>query len=40
MDTGPLVAFLREAEADHEWAVAKFRELPVIISRRRLLAFQ
>lgn len=29
VDTGPLVAFLREAEADHEWAAEKFAELPV-----------
>ena len=28
VDTGPLVAFLREAEADHEWAAEKFAELP------------
>jgi predicted nucleic acid-binding protein len=28
VDTAPLVAFLREAEANHEWAVKKFRELP------------
>ena len=28
VDTGPLVAFLREAEAAHAWAVAKFQELP------------
>jgi predicted nucleic acid-binding protein len=28
VDTAPLVAFLREAEAHHEWAVRKFRELP------------
>jgi predicted nucleic acid-binding protein len=28
VDTGPLVAFLREAEADHEWAAEKFQELP------------
>lgn len=28
MDTGPLVAFLRESERDHEWAAAKFKELP------------
>ena len=28
VDTGPLVAFLRESEGSHEWAVAKFKELP------------
>lgn len=28
VDTGPLVAFLRESEANHEWAAAKFKELP------------
>lgn len=28
VDTGPLVAFLREAEAEHEWAAEKFAELP------------
>jgi uncharacterized protein len=28
VDTGPLVAFLRETEANHEWAAAKFKELP------------
>lgn len=28
VDTGPLVAFLREAEASHAWAVAQFKELP------------
>lgn len=28
VDTGPLVAFLREAEADHEWAAEKFQEMP------------
>lgn len=28
VDTGPLVAFLREAEANHEWAVERFGELP------------
>ena len=28
VDTGPLVAFLREAEASHAWAAAKFAELP------------
>jgi predicted nucleic acid-binding protein len=28
IDTGPLVAFLRHAEKDHEWAAAKFKELP------------
>ena len=28
VDTGPLVAFLREAETDHKWAVEKFKELP------------
>jgi predicted nucleic acid-binding protein len=28
VDTGPLVAFLREAEAAHAWAAAKFAELP------------
>jgi predicted nucleic acid-binding protein len=28
VDTGPLVAFLREAEASHAWAVARFKELP------------
>jgi len=27
VDTGPLVAFLRESEGHHEWAVAKFKEL-------------
>ena len=28
VDTGPLVAFLREAEASHAWAAAQFAELP------------
>ena len=28
VDTGPLVAFLREAEASHDWATKKFAELP------------
>jgi predicted nucleic acid-binding protein len=28
VDTGPLVAFLREAESSHRWAAAKFSELP------------
>ncbi len=28
IDTGPLVAFLREAEAMHDWATARFQELP------------
>jgi predicted nucleic acid-binding protein len=28
VDTGPLVAFLSESEANHEWAAAKFKELP------------
>ena len=28
MDTGPLVAFLRRAEAAHRWTVARFAELP------------
>jgi predicted nucleic acid-binding protein len=28
VDTGPLVAFLRQAEAVHEWVAAKFAELP------------
>jgi len=28
VDTGPLVAFLRESEANHQWAVAQFKELP------------
>jgi len=28
VDTGPLVAFLRESEASHQWAVARFKELP------------
>jgi predicted nucleic acid-binding protein len=28
LDTGPLVAFMRDSEADHDWAVAKFKELP------------
>jgi predicted nucleic acid-binding protein len=27
IDTGPLVAFLSESEANHEWALAKFKEL-------------
>jgi predicted nucleic acid-binding protein len=27
VDTGPLVAFLRESEANHDWAIAKFKEL-------------
>jgi uncharacterized protein len=27
VDTGPLVAFLREAEVHHEWAMKKFQEL-------------
>lgn len=28
VDTGPLVAFLRESEAAHPWAAAQFKELP------------
>jgi uncharacterized protein len=28
LDTGPLVAFLRDSETSHDWAVAKFKELP------------
>jgi predicted nucleic acid-binding protein len=28
IDTGPLVAFLRESEKSHEWVAARFRELP------------
>jgi predicted nucleic acid-binding protein len=28
IDTGPLVAFLREVESSHAWAAAKFAELP------------
>ncbi|MGA3170017.1 MAG: PIN domain-containing protein [Chthoniobacteraceae bacterium] len=28
IDTGPLVAFLRESETSHVWAAAKFKELP------------
>jgi predicted nucleic acid-binding protein len=28
VDTGPLVAFLREAESTHAWVTAKFAELP------------
>jgi len=28
VDSGPLVAFLRAAEADHAWAAEKFAELP------------
>ena len=28
VDTGPLVAFLREAEAAHDWVAAQFAELP------------
>ena len=28
IDTGPLVAFLRESEGNHQWAAAKFKELP------------
>jgi predicted nucleic acid-binding protein len=28
VDTGPLVAFLREAEANHQWTAEKFAELP------------
>lgn len=28
VDTGPLVAFLREAETEHEWVAEKFQELP------------
>ena len=28
VDTGPLVAFLREAEQSHQWVAAKFQELP------------
>ncbi len=28
IDTGPLVAFLREAEKSHAWVVSKFQELP------------
>ena len=28
VDTGPLVAFLREAEASHAWTAARFAELP------------
>jgi len=27
VDAGPLVAFLRQSEAEHEWALAKFKEL-------------
>lgn len=28
VDTGPLVAFLRDAEASHQWVAGKFAELP------------
>ena len=28
VDTGPLVAFLCESDGNHEWAAARFRELP------------
>lgn len=28
VDTGPLVAFLRKAEATHAWTAARFAELP------------
>jgi predicted nucleic acid-binding protein len=28
VDTGPLVAFLVETDAQHEWAVERFQELP------------
>ena len=28
VDTGPLVAFLRESEDSHEWVAEKFAELP------------
>ncbi len=28
MDTGPLVAFLHAAEGMHDWATARFQELP------------
>jgi predicted nucleic acid-binding protein len=28
VDTGPLVAFLREAESVHAWVAARFKELP------------
>lgn len=28
VDTGPLVAFLRESESSHEWVAEKFTELP------------
>jgi len=28
VDTGPLVAFLRKAEANHEWVAEKFEEFP------------
>ncbi len=29
LDAGPLVAYLDETEQHHEWAVQRFRELPV-----------
>ena len=28
VDTGPLVAFVRATEASHQWATARFKELP------------
>ena len=31
VDTGPLVAFLREAEAHHERVMAKFAGLPALL---------
>lgn len=38
IDAGPLVAFLREAERHHAWAVDQFRRFPLFVTCEAVLA--